>query len=196
MAVELPGRAHLGEKPAATFDDLLNALIPQLLPWLDKPFVFYGHSYGALVAFALLRRLKQRAYGLVVSSRRAPFLPSRFRQASLLPDDQFLEEMQSMYQAIPQAVLREKELLQLLLPILKEDIRINETCVACVDQPLDVPIRLFYGTDDKTISEEELAAWKRCTTANCELHPCLGGHFFMDQEKSKIIQSAAKLLGF
>lgn len=195
MAVELPGRAHLGEQPAATFDDLLNALIPQLLPWLDKPFVFYGHSYGALVAFALLGKLKQRASGLVVSSRRAPHLPSAFRQASLLPDDQFLEEMQAMYQAIPQAVLQEKELLQLLLPILKEDIRINETYVACDDHPLDVPIELFYGTEDKTISQDELEAWKNCTTARCCLNSCGGGHFFIEHEKPKIIQSVTKFLG-
>src|SRR5436309_3054681 len=58
-AIEYPGRAYLRDQPANTMDGLIDVLCPEILPLLDKPFAFFGHSYGSIVAFALAKLLQK-----------------------------------------------------------------------------------------------------------------------------------------
>ena len=79
-AVQLPGRENrLREPPFASLTALVDALVPALRPHLDRPFAFFGHSMGALVAFELARALRSRGdeqpSHLMLSGRRAPHLP-------------------------------------------------------------------------------------------------------------------------
>jgi medium-chain acyl-[acyl-carrier-protein] hydrolase len=77
--VELPGRgSRLVEDPFDLLPGLCPALAADLLPRCDRPFSFFGHGAGALVAFELARQLR-RDHGLLpdclfVSARRAPRL--------------------------------------------------------------------------------------------------------------------------
>src|SRR5215213_9001369 len=58
--VQLPGRETRFLEPAYTrLPALVEALAESLTPHLDRPFVFFGHSLGALVAFELARRLRR-----------------------------------------------------------------------------------------------------------------------------------------
>jgi medium-chain acyl-[acyl-carrier-protein] hydrolase len=190
-AVEIPGRFHLREQPAGNMQALVDAIYPQILPLLDRPFAFFGHSFGSIIAYEVVKRLQQEhkkmPVGLFVSSRRAPQLPSRFRKASTLTDPEFIDEMQNMDNAIPQAVLKEKELLKLLLPILKEDIGINETYIGGLDPLLAIPVCAYYGTQDNTITPQEVEDWKAVTASTFSCNKFEGGHFFIDQEKGHII---------
>src|SRR5450631_3469513 len=76
--IQLPGReARLSEQAFSQVDTLLAALVPILLPYLDKPYAFFGHSMGALISFELARMLQRDALArpplrLIVSGRRAP----------------------------------------------------------------------------------------------------------------------------
>src|SRR5262249_13687929 len=58
--VQLPGRGTRFREPAFTrLPPLIEALAESLRPHLDRPFAFFGHSLGALVAFELARYLHQ-----------------------------------------------------------------------------------------------------------------------------------------
>ena len=58
--VQLPGREGRFREPAFTrLGPLVEALTESLRPCLDRPFAFFGHSLGALVAFELSRRLRR-----------------------------------------------------------------------------------------------------------------------------------------
>src|SRR5262249_4980901 len=47
-AIQLPGRGHrLGEAHIRGLLPLSRIVARELLPYLDKPFVFFGHSLGA-----------------------------------------------------------------------------------------------------------------------------------------------------
>ena len=62
LPIELPGRnSRVGEPPHQTMQSLVDAVIEAIMPLLrEKPFVLFGHSMGAWVAYevtlALLRR--------------------------------------------------------------------------------------------------------------------------------------------
>lgn len=61
LAANLPGRgSRLDEPPISDLPTLADALADALVEHLDKPFAFFGHSVGALVAFEVARRLQAR----------------------------------------------------------------------------------------------------------------------------------------
>ena len=59
--------------------ELVPLLTTALVPSLATPFVFYGHSMGARLAFEVTRELRRRGapmpQELLVSGRRAPHCP-------------------------------------------------------------------------------------------------------------------------
>ena len=50
------------EAPFTQLSPLVQALAQALVPLLDKPFAFFGHSLGALVGFELARQLRQTVW--------------------------------------------------------------------------------------------------------------------------------------
>src|SRR3546814_4467064 len=59
LAVQPPGReGRLAEPLIADMTTLLDRLVAAIEPQLDRPFVFFGHSMGALVAFETARDRK------------------------------------------------------------------------------------------------------------------------------------------
>src|SRR5438552_6583550 len=80
--IQLPGReSRLAEKPIDYAMELVNVLLPELLPYLDMPYAFFGHSMGASLSFELVRALRRHAcpppVHLFVSGRRAPQIKRR-----------------------------------------------------------------------------------------------------------------------
>src|SRR5262249_15041528 len=58
-AIQTPGRENrAGEPVADRFPDLVDALVAELVPLIDRPYVFWGHSFGGIVAYEVLRRLQ------------------------------------------------------------------------------------------------------------------------------------------
>ena len=58
-SILLPGREdRLGEAPFDRLAPLIAGLSDAIRPYLDKPFAFFGHSMGAIVAFELTRHLR------------------------------------------------------------------------------------------------------------------------------------------
>ena len=114
--VQLPGRGtRLMERPFTQLSPLVEALAQALLPLLDKPFAFFGHSLGALVSFELARHLR-RQYGvhpvrLFVSACRAPQIPHRDRPIHTLPEAEFLAELRRL-NGTPAEVLEHEELMR------------------------------------------------------------------------------------
>lgn len=72
-SIELPGRGtQMKSAPFSRLKPLVGAIAqaltrnqfaPALLPHLNKPFAFFGHSMGAVVSFELARLLRKQ-YGL------------------------------------------------------------------------------------------------------------------------------------
>ncbi|HET8842609.1 MAG TPA: thioesterase domain-containing protein, partial [Ktedonobacteraceae bacterium] len=100
-AIQLLGRENrFLEAPAQRMNILLEQLVPVLLPYLDEPYAFFGHSMGALICFELTHELIRLGYEppvhLLVSSHRAPHLPPTKSTTHLLPEREFLEEVRKL----------------------------------------------------------------------------------------------------
>jgi surfactin synthase thioesterase subunit len=80
MPVEFPGRStRAGEANAESMPELVSALVDGLMPaFEERPFAFFGHSFGTWVAFAVAQELQARGgplpQKLYASAMRSPSL--------------------------------------------------------------------------------------------------------------------------
>ena len=196
-AVQLPGReSRWGEPPFADVRQLARAMAPAVMLHASRPFVFYGHSLGALVCFELARHLR-RDYGiaprhLFVSSHRAPQLPNTHPQLSQLPDPEFLAEIDRRHGGIPAEVAGNAEIMTLMLPCLRADYRMFEMYEHAADGVLDCPISAFGGQEDSWVPRRELEAWADQTAGRFELRMMPGAHFFLQSSRDELLSTIAE----
>ena len=196
--IELPGRGiQMRLTPFSRLQPLIETLASALLPYLDKPFAFFGHSLGGLVSFELARQLRREhnlsPVHLFVSATRAPQIPSPKPPIHALPDTEFKEELHRL-NGTPDSVLQNTELMQLLIPILRADFAVLETYVYPQESPLECPITAFGGLQDEEVSLQELKAWRSHTIAGYKLQMFPGDHFFIQSEQPLLLQTLAQHL--
>ena len=190
--ISLPGRGpRLHESPFTRLTPLVVEIAGALRPYLDKPFSFFGHSMGALIAFELAHHLRNEYHKspaqLFISGRRAPQIPDTDPQTYDLPDADFLEELRRL-NGTPREALEHLELMHLMLPILRADFAICQTYSYQARPPLDCPITAFGGLQDADVSREQLAAWSEHTSGAFKMRMLPGDHFFVHSEQSLLIQ--------
>jgi medium-chain acyl-[acyl-carrier-protein] hydrolase len=196
---QLPGRGpRLREDRFERMPPLIETLAEILRPLLDRPFAFFGHSLGAVVAFELARILRGSSLApvhLFVSGKIAPHLPDPAPRIHELPDSAFLREVQKL-NGMPQAVLDSKELLEIMLPVVRSDFNLLESYKYEADAPLGCPITAFGGIQDPRTTENGLESWRTETTGAFDLVMLQGDHFFLDTARALLLQSiTSSLLG-
>lgn len=196
--VELPGRLSQRHIPPFTrMESLVNAIAISLLPNLEKPFAFFGHSMGGLVSFELARFLRAnynlQPSHLFISGRRPPQIPGTAAPIHTLPLPEFIAQLRRL-NGTPEAVLENAELMQILVPILRADFAVLENYTYIDEPPLDCAIAIFGGLEDKEVSYEQLAAWRAQTTNSFQLQMFRGDHFFLHSAQDLLLQSLSKQL--
>src|SRR6266700_488160 len=94
-AIELPGRSsRIHEPPISRLAPLVSALADGMSPLLSSAFGFYGHSFGALIAFEVARELRRRKLNrpdfLICGASKAPHVALDRPHFHNLPDDELL----------------------------------------------------------------------------------------------------------
>ena len=196
--VQLPGReTRFGEPAFTRLPPLVEALAEALRPCLDRPFAFFGHSLGALVAFELARRLHRghdvQPVCLFVSGCGAP--PTRTPETSLhtLPAAAFREGLRRL-NGTPQEVLDNDDLMDFLFPTLRADFALCETYAYRAGPPLDCPVSALGGLGDDRVSRDDLDAWREQTTGPFRLRMLPGNHFFLQTAQQPLLQAVAQEL--
>jgi len=194
----LPGReSRLAEPPFRRMEPLVEALAEAIKPYLDKPFAFFGHSMGAVVAFELACTL--RAMGLplpavlLVSGARAPRFRLNHAPAPAPSDEEFMRELERL-EGIPREVLADRELLKVILPALKADAELYRNYVYREKEPLICPIRAYGGVADPNVRPEHLKAWAEHTTGPFAVRLFEGGHFFIETARAELLDAVASEL--
>ncbi len=195
--VQLPGREdRLVERPFSDIPSLLEALVPALLPYLDMPYAFFGHSMGSLISFELARRLRQMGYWdmlvhLFVSGYSAPQIPDPDPPTCHMPESEFIEELRRL-KGTAEDLLQNAEFMQLIIPLLRADFSLCDTYKYIYEEPLSIPISAFGGLQDPKTSFDVVSAWRMQTTGRFQLRFLEGDHFFLQKQQAALLQALSQ----
>lgn len=189
--IQLPGRENRFRETRYTrIEPLVQTLAPLMLPHLGRDFALLGYSMGGLIAFELLRELRRlgapEPRRLFIAARPAPQLVDVRPPLHEMPDDQLFEELDRRYGGIPSEALKNREIRDVFVPLLRADIQMIETYRHAIEAPLAVPISVFGGAADR-ISREELSAWQAQTSHPLDLRMFAGSHFFIQDARHELL---------
>jgi acyl transferase domain-containing protein/surfactin synthase thioesterase subunit/aryl carrier-like protein len=189
FSVCLPGREHrFGERPYKGFFQLCRELARAIAPLADRPLCFFGHSFGALVAFETARLLRQQIGVAPAWLFLAGFpAPRRWRRTPALrqlgrPDVDLaalLPALGGSSRMTPAAAT--------LAPVLRSDLALLFGHRHVDEAPLACPISVLGGAHDPLATEEDLAAWRKETDAAFSLRLFPGDHFFLQPEQAAVL---------
>jgi surfactin synthase thioesterase subunit len=198
VPVYLPGRAHRDEEPPPTSltglaDDVTEAVAGRA----DIPFHLFGHSFGALLAFEVARRLRHvgTLRALVASGCSAPSLqPSAQVVRAAEVDGREFAEIVNSYGGVPPEIVADEELHHLLFPSLKADVKLLAGYRYQPAAPLFTDLVLINGRDDPHIAPESLEPWAdECATAP-EQRWSDGDHFYFTQRPGAVVDVFRRLV--
>jgi len=191
IIIQAPGRgARIGEQAYSDMQILMRDLIKIIPNILNKPYIFFGHSLGSRIAFELVNQLKTLNHALpqhfIASGSRGPHHKSMKEPIYKLPHDEFIEELKQL-NGTPQAVLENKELMELFLPLLTADFEIADRYCYTGEACFNCPISVLGGEDDVEISLSKLNSWGDFFITDADVQLLPGGHFFIDSH-SELVQ--------
>lgn len=190
IPVQLPGHGGRPDALMTRVAHLTDAAADVLAPYLDRPFALFGHSMGALLAFELAHRLRERLAvepaHLFISGRRGPERPHD-APVHALPHDKLVEELRSM-NGTPRELLENPELLELIIPVFRADAEVSETYEYQPHAPLRCPITVMGGLGDTEVTQEDLKAWKGYTGGQFRLRMFPGDHFYLYNKADQVIE--------
>ena len=196
--VELPGHgSRLYEDLFRDLTVLVEALYEGLLPYLNKPYALFGHSMGALLCFEFARLLRRKQglapVHLFFSGCRAAHRSDSNPTRHTLSDTELLDLLRNL-SGTPQEVLECPELLQLVLPVLRADLTIDETYQYYEEPPLDCPISVYGGLDDPEMGQRHLEAWQSQTSQQFLIKMFSGDHFFLHTVEESLLSELSREL--
>lgn len=193
LCPELPGRGELIElSPISDINQLVNYIFTHYIQLLrlEKPYILYGHSMGALLSYLLSVELIKRKYNppmyLFVSGREGP---SSKKKEILhnLPSKSFFMRLQELG-GIPFELYENIDFLNYIEPIIRADFKAVEDFNYEVSLKLNTPILVFYGNKEN-VSHENLLLWELVTNKKVEYIQMEGGHFFINDHAKSIARS-------
>ena len=183
IPVELPGRgARIAESCVENFDCLIEQLISSLIAVINnRPFYFFGHSMGAMIAFEAAYQL-QKKFGvqpekLIVAGRHAPHRPDLSFFKSHMSDEALIWELKRL-NGTPREILENREFIQFLLPMIRSDYKLHES-YNYQGQKLSIPIIAHAGKHDHEANAAIMQHWQHVTDGTFAIREFDGNHFFV-----------------
>ncbi|WP_311567530.1 thioesterase II family protein [Photobacterium arenosum] len=185
LAYQPPGRAQRMAEPACmSIQDYMDDIWQDMKSITDKPFILFGHSMGALLAYEVIKKLDVHKICMpvkaVFSAAKSPWKNNRAKLISHLRDNDFINELK-IKGGFPEQILNNKELMELCTPYIKSDYSIVEDYCSEKKYKLSVSSIVLSGMDDE-ISDNELAEWGDVFSQVPEIHSFPGGHFFINND--------------
>ncbi|MBG9791422.1 hypothetical protein ABD76_02310 [Paenibacillus dendritiformis] len=197
--IELSGRGkRMNEPYYQTMEQAVeDAYLSIPVHVLDEPIAFFGYSMGSLIAYELACYLQEKhgkePVHLFAAARKAPHIQGDGQKLHRLPEAAFLQEIIKLG-GMSAEVLDNKELMEMVLPLLRADMQIVETYKRRASRgALRSDITVLEGTGD-IIPAEHMQAWKEVTAGRCNFMKYEGDHFFIHKHYELIAEHIANVL--
>jgi medium-chain acyl-[acyl-carrier-protein] hydrolase len=192
LGIQIPGHDERFREPLLRrADAIIENIGPSLLGVSDRPFVLFGHSLGALLAFEFARwARRQGAAGpmrLIVASRSSPRVKPEYAPVHELPEQDFMRVLR-LYGGTTDSILENQEVMRHFVPIIRADLEVNRLYSYRREPPFEFPITAIWGDSDPVTTKAEVEGWCAETNGVFNLMTVPGGHFFFRDRIGEIIK--------
>lgn len=162
-----PGRENRMREPHyGDYESLADDLVEQLLPYLDRPFAFFGHCSGALPGYETTLRLMQAGLPvpstLFVSSQVAP-QDGPYSRFLTMTDDQLQQELADLVRLL--GGVPDPDLIELGVGVLRADVEATRRYLVSEPTVLPCQVTVIGWQEDHDVPEAQLAGWSACAPA-------------------------------
>ncbi|UVK48981.1 alpha/beta fold hydrolase (plasmid) [Mesorhizobium sp. AR07] len=191
ICLDLPGRGKRSAEAAIrSMNELVSVVTEALQAYSDRPFIFFGHSMGALVAYEIARSLegadRPSPFHLVVSAHESADVDVPMYRCS---DDELTDLVRTLGMVPTEALANEKLLLDFILPPLRADFELAETYDRSLATPLKAAITAMGGLKEELLNANDLDEWRRLTTSRFARIMFDGDHFFPHSMTEEVVSS-------
>ncbi|NMO50554.1 thioesterase [Actinoplanes sp. TBRC 11911] len=197
VAVQYPGRQDRMLEPCVEdMREMADRITAELTGLLDLPMAMFGHSMGSAIGYEVALRL-QRDHDftvavLFVSGRTSPHrIPGEPRHG--FSDTELVNAMNELGGPDVE-VYRNAQLLPLILPPLRSDLRLLDGHRPRIMERLDTPIIAYGGDADFTCPIDDLFHWDDATTAGVHVQAYTGGHHFLRTAETRVLVTLGRQL--
>lgn len=200
VVAQFPGReSRIRDRPLTSIDAMVEELLPAVTSLPPLPLVVMAHSMGSIVAFELAHALRSAGEPgpahLFVSGSRAPGqLDDGLPLLHRMSDEDLVTEIDRRYGGIPATVREQRDVIELLLPMLRGDITALETYERRERDRLTFPITAYAGTGDSRATPDAVVAWREETTGSFASRGFEGDHFFLHAHREAILPDVRRAL--
>jgi len=190
--IELKGR---GKRYNEGYYNDLNEAVDDILFHAKSKISFgeyalFGHSMGSLLSYELYYKILKGGLNkprhMFFSGYSAPSTTRDKKNLYLLPDREFIKEIIALG-GVPEELKLNKEILDLILPNLRNDFKMTETYIHSEkENKIECDITVFNGNDDD-IKLEDILLWKSHSSGETKIYNFTGNHFFINDHTKRIV---------
>jgi surfactin synthase thioesterase subunit len=166
IAVQLPGReTRAGEPVATSISQIVAGILDEMEGVVGIPHIIWGHSFGGIIAFEVVRALRRRGKPLprlLVTCTIAPNMIKIWQKRDIMMET-IREDSTPEYLLAVARYIDNADLLRSILPLMKLDAPLLMKYQFHEEDPLDIPITAFTARQDDMVYPEETAAWSMQT---------------------------------
>lgn len=196
-SMDYAGRGkRIFEKPIINIHNIVEDFLEKLIDKLEKPYVFYGHSMGSLVAYLLTVEIQKRnlpmPQHLFLSGRGGACIPEKFRNAENMTQEEIISEILVMDGKI-EHLLNNPKLLNAYEQVLRADLQALESYDYQLGAKVKLPVEatVLIGSHD-IYTPEQAFLWQNEFMNPIDFHVMDGGHFFIFEHYQTIIDIVIK----
>lgn len=183
LIIQYPGReTRLGDPCVCDLHLMVEHIVDAITPFLDQPYILFGHSMGGKIAYELKLKLKAlnlpMLENLVVSCSSAPHSQTKISATYKGSDAEFVEYLRKLG-GVPDEVLAVDDLMALVLPIVRSDFELLDSYRPTLNvEPLACPVTAIFSPEDVTVQSADTALWKDVAGSSFHHYSVSGGHFY------------------
>jgi medium-chain acyl-[acyl-carrier-protein] hydrolase len=190
--IQYPGHeSRVTETLIENMDAMCAALQEEIGPYLDRPYAFFGHSMGALLAFAFSQKRMHdnlpQPRALYISGCPAPQMWNPEESIIDLSDEELKNQIMKLGLMSPY-MLAKPDLIDLYLTIIRSDFTLYESYSNEGITPLDCPIVALSGRSDPLVDRDQLQGWNMHTHNDFRMLRFSGGHFYLHDMTPELVQ--------